>query len=498
MKFIWTLFIILSGLALNEMPVQADELAVPPIFSDRMVVQRNKPFPIWGTGTAEGKVTVFFNGQTRTATVDQGGKWRVTFSAMNAGGPFTLMIRDETGGRLELGQILIGDVWLCAGQSNMNFMLANDRNGPVELAQLVSLRLREFRCAMPEGAQNPENRYHSRWNNAAPPQSSYFSAVGYFFAKRIQAEELVPIGIIVMSCGATRAETWMNPERLKDYPDLEPLMKFWEGRMDGDLYSQPGKFFQDVVEPVAPFPIRGVIWYQGESNTLPDKSGRSIKDRAEEYKSLLKGVISSWRSAWGETNLPFCIIQLPNYVFPAQDIQWARIRQAQLEVSREVPNTGLVVTLDCGSIGNIHPNNKQPVGERAALWALAREYGKNKLVYSGPIIQAANVRSNVVALSFEEIGSGLTNAMGLPLQEFELADVTAPDIFVPSTAVIRWDEVIVSALGVKKPYAVRYAWSDSPNVTLFNKEGFPASSFVITVKTNHLNNSLDKIIGVTK
>lgn len=244
----------------------------------------------------------------------------------------------------------------------------------------------------------------------------------------------------------------------------------------------PGKFYDEVVKPVIPFAIKGVVWYQGESNSFADNSGRSIDERTGIYNPLLQALIANWRSAWQQKGLPFYIIQLPNYKDSSGSLQWATIRQAQLDIAKETPNTGLIVTIDLGDSTNIHPNNKMPVGERAARWALTNEYKQNYLAVSGPVIREMKLFGSKAVLYFTHTGNGLLSRTGSHLQGFEIADAADNNKFFPADAFIKNNTVIVTADHITDPVSVKYAWADNPNVSLFNKENLPASPFIISTK----------------
>jgi sialate O-acetylesterase len=483
-------FLILFAIPLIVSVRAYAKIIVPVVFCNNMVLQRQKPIAVWGKADACADISITLNNKTTKCISNAAGNWQTNLPKMSAGGPYTMTITNGGNEKITISNILIGEVWLCAGQSNMNFILAGDRNASTEL-QTVNKNIREFRCAMPQGAINPENSEHSKWITAVGYENKkQFSAVAYYFAKKLQEELNVPVGVIVMSCGATRAETWTNPGLLKADTAIKPLLSYWaKNTADSNtaINNVPGKFYNDVVKQAAPFTVRGLVWYQGESNTLPDYSGRTITERANEYKPLLRDVISSYRQAWQNKNLPVYIVQLPNYKAPSGDIQWAKIRQAQLQVVNEVPNTGLVVTIDVGDSTNVHPTNKQPVGERLALWALVKQYGANDIIVSGPLALAMKVKAGKAIITFKYAGNGLMVKNTVALTGFEIADANSPNTFVAASAVVDNDCVMVYSAHIKRPVAVRYAWSDNPAATLFNNSGLPASPFFITLP--HLNNT---------
>ncbi len=458
------------------------QLVLPAIFTDNMIVQREKPLHVWGKSLPGKMVSINFNNQTTSALADTTGNWETAFKPMKAGGPYALSVSTDKEGSKILKNILIGDVWICAGQSNMNFILDAEKNGKRELNDLHNDSIREYRCEMPAGVENPENIDHSKWIPAMGEKARRFSAVAYYFAKKIQSEEHIPVGIIVMACGNTRAESWIDTSVLKLYPSLQPLLDHWKKRRlinDIEINHEPGVFYNSVVKPLLPLVIKGVIWYQGESNTLPDNSGRNINERAAEYKTLLTALINNWRNSFRQEQLPFYIIQLPNYKEPLQDLQWAIIRQAQLDVTRQMPHSALVVTIDVGDSTNIHPNNKQAVGERAAKLTLINEYHHHNVIASGPLAKNIKIYGDKIIISFDYTGSGLISTTGKGLTNFEVSDSNKPGLFFKANASIQKNKIVVNSADVSHPVAVRYAWADNPDVSLFNKEGLPASPFII-------------------
>ena len=447
-----------------------------------MILQREMPLQVWGKSVAGTKVSINLSHQTITVISNKYGDWQSTFKSMKAGGPYTLKISNDKGETIILKNILIGDVWICAGQSNMNFVLAVEKNGKAALANLHNNNIREYRCAMPDGVENPENKDHSQWIAASGEKAALFSAVAYYFAKKIQLKEQIPIGIIVMACGNTRVESWTDTNALKTFPSLQPLLDHWQKQKannDVVINHEPGIFYEAVVKPVLPIAVKGVLWYQGESNTLPDNSGRNVHERTAEYKDLLKVLISNWRNQFKQKHLPFYIIQLPNYKEPLQDLQWAIIRQSQLDISQEIPHVGLVVTIDLGDSNNIHPNNKQAVAERAANQAQVNQYNYRGIVASAPLAKSIKIFGNKVSIYFNYINNGFAMVSKNKLQGFEIADSADPNLFNKADAYIQNNCVIVSSDKALHPVAVRYAWADNPVVSLYSKEGLPVSPFLL-------------------
>ena len=462
--------------------IKAQQLSLPKIFSNGMIIQRNKPILVTGNYIPNKKITISFEKKIEKILSDENGSWKAELESMNAGGPYTMKVSGETGDSVIIKNILIGDVWFCAGQSNMNFILSADKSWQSEKSNLNNPQIREFRCAMPEGLINPENEEHSQWRQAIGDKAKLFSAVAYYFAKQIQLSENIPIGIVVMACGGARAEAFTDVNDLKQNPNLQPLMNYWKDKMNDLKLPQnqvPGKFF-DNIKSILPFSIKGILFYQGESNTLPDQSGRSITERADEYEAILKTLIFCYRQTWNNNSLPFYLIQLPNYIDKSGDIQWAKIRQAQLNILKTLPNTGLVVTIDVGDSTDIHPKNKKTVGERAARWALHDVYKHKNILECGPIIKNVFVKNEKTIIKFDYISGGLKGKE--PFTEFEISDQSHPDLFIPAHAQINKNKIILFSDKVKKPSAIRYGWKDNPKAELFNDEGLPASPYIYFIK----------------
>jgi sialate O-acetylesterase len=459
------------------------QIKLPKIICNNMILQRGQEIPVWGWATAGKNVSVKFAGQQKMVQAGVDGYWKVLLSPLKASSkPQAMEIGSDTS-VIKITNILVGEVWFCSGQSNMNFRLHSDKNGLAELASVNNDLIREFRSEMPAGNNNPENVDNSRWKSAIGDSAENFTAVGYYFARQLYAKEKVPVGLVLASSGNTRIETWTDTTVLKKEPAAAWLLNYWqEHRKNAKLNFLPGAFYSASVAPLVPYAFKGVIWYQGESNTLPDKTTpRTATERATEYKPLLKTLITSWRNVWGKPNLPFYLIQLPGYIDPSgTNIQWAMIRQAQLDVSKELPNVSVIVNADQNGHGNLHPSNKEPAGTRTAAMVLVNEYHDKNDAPGGPIAEKLTVDKDRAIIDFKYTGKGLTGKDGDMLTGFEIADAASPDVFVSATATIKGKQVIITAAGVNKPAAVRYAWVDAPEVSLYNKAGLPASPFLIS------------------
>ena len=496
---------------------------------DHMVIQRYKRVPIRGWARAPGqRITVSFHGQTKTAVADKDGRWRAILDPMPAGGPFVL----ELDGRPVAYDVMVGDVWICSGQSNMEFGI-DKLNGvynhaPEVIAQANCPQLRLWHASRqfsPEPQQSYRIRqsvgsddYQARWNVCSPRTVAWgkwggFSAVGYFFGREIQADLKVAIGLMQVCEGGTPIESFLSDEALqkvpRDYWIVPPISRAandglqntpfpvlpagaaaptsayaeqiaghtsWNamiGAVDDQkrTYNYASAVYNGVVAPVFPTAVRGVLWYQGENNSLD-----------HHYEPKLAALIADWRARLGDPDLPFVIAQLCNWRSPNPHDGFHRIREAQLRAARSVPKTALAVTIDLTDKegdgygpGEIHPKQKPEVGHRMALAARARAYGEN-LVSSGPLYRAMEIDDGAIRLTFDSIGGGL-RAPGGKLTGFTIAG--ADHSFVPADAAIRGDTVTVRAASVPHPVAVRYGYQSfvNPLGNLSNAEGLPASPF---------------------
>jgi sialate O-acetylesterase len=419
------------------------------LFTDGMVLQQGMKVPIWGTADDGEKVTVTFEGQ-EVSTTAKDGKWKVQLKDLKAGGPFTLTISGTN--TIKLKNVLVGEVWVCGGQSNMQWSMKQiGATKDIENSENAQIRLFSVHRG---GAPTPQTELDSKkgkleWVECGPKTVPSFSAVGYYFGRDLEKARKVPIGLINSNYGGTPAERWTTRKTLDADPDLKALK-------GSDLYNA-------MIAPLQPFAIRGVIWYQGESND----------DRAEQYKKLFPAMIKDWRDGWKQGDFPFLFVQLAPYDKVKREGMWAELREAQLYAWQKVPNTAMVVITDVGDPKDIHPKQKEPVGARLALAARALAY-REKIVYSGPIYDGMKIDGNKIILSFKHVGAGLV-AKGGPLQGFTIAGKDQK--FVKAQATIVDGTVVVHSPEVPEPVAVRYGWANYPIVNLWNKDGLPASPF---------------------
>jgi len=476
------------------------EVKLPAIISDHMVLQQDVPANVWGWAEPGEKVAVTFAGQTASAVAGADGAWSAKVPPTDAGtiGEMTITGKNS----LTVRNVVVGEVWVCSGQSNMEWIVANSAN-PQEEARAANYPLLRMFTVTKKAATEPQQDCEGKWEVCTPETAPRFSAVGYFFARHVHQAIKQPLGMIHTSWGGTPAEFWVPTPILARDPAFQPIVKAWDNTVaaypkakeaytaalaqwreeekaakaggktptrapraprGGDAFGSPGCLYNGMIEPVADYTIRGAIWYQGESNA----------GGAQLYKKLFPTMIKSWRAMWG-AEFPFLFVQLANYMArhpEPTDPNWARLREAQLE-TLELPRTGMAVAIDVGEEKDIHPKNKQEVGRRLALVAEATVYYIDH-EFSGPIFTTGQAEEGKYRLSFRS-ADGLKPSAGDKLEGFAIAG--ADRKFVWADAVIEGDHVIVSSPQVAAPVAVRYGWADNPAVNLVNATGLPASPF---------------------
>jgi sialate O-acetylesterase len=474
------------------------------LFCDHAVLQQGVPVPVWGVADGGESVSVSLAGRKASATAGSDGRWVAILPEMKAGGPHVLVITGNK--RIEFKDIWIGEVWICSGQSNMERQLGLRSgqqplvNWEQEAASADYPQIRHFAVARtPSDTVLADTK--GRWDVCSPETVANFTAVGYYFGRDLHRHLKVPVGLIHTSWGGTPAEAWTSldvlekqfPEiieghrkQMEQYPaalakyraDESALLKAWEqasakAATEGKpappkpvpprdpasgRQNWPARLYQGMLAPLIPYAMRGVVWYQGESNA----------SRAAQYRTLFPAMIGDWRARWGQGDFPFLFVQIA----PFKNMN-PEIRDAQFHAWRTTPRTAMVVTTDIGDANDIHPTRKEPVGQRLALAARALAYGE-KLDYSGPLFVRMNIEGSKAVLTFTHIGGGLVAKDG-PLRGFEISGDGRE--FVPASADITGESVTVSADGVAKPVAVRFAWSNVPDVNFFNRAGLPASPF---------------------
>ena len=495
--------LVFIGLLLAVSSAALAEVKLPAVIGSNMVLQREAKVPIWGTADPAEQVTVTLGDQHARATADDQGQWRVVLSPLKAGGPLEMIVAGKN--TIKLTNLLVGEVWVCSGQSNMGVPLRGAANAEEEIAAAEYPRIRLF--TLNKGVtQKPRLDAHGEWVACSPKTAARFSAVGYFFGREIHKVLDVPIGLIDNSWGGTPAEAWTSRATLESRAELKPIIERYDQAMavypealkqyeqakvkwreasaqakaeskpappgppaapfGPDHHQSPAGLYNGMVMPVVPYAIRGVIWYQGEGNA----------GRAYQYRTLFPAMIEDWRRAWGQGDFPFLFVQLANFqkrLAEPADSAWAELREAQL-MSLKVPNTAMAVIIDTGEADNIHPKNKQDVGRRLALAAQATVYHQN-VAYSGPVYDSMAVEDNKIRLRFQHVDGGLVAKGGDQLVGFAIAGEDRK--FVWARASIEGDTIVVSSDQVAKPVAVRYAWADNPACNLFNQADLPASPF---------------------
>jgi sialate O-acetylesterase len=480
------------------------DIRLPAIIGDNMVLQQDQKATIWGWADPGEEVMVAVNWHNMkwAVTANRSGKWVYKMNPPKAGGPYEMTLTGKN--TITVKNIMVGEVWICSGQSNMQMSVQSSNNAAEEIAAADYPNIRLF-TVQRKVAQQPQKDCEGSWTLCSPETVPGFTAVGYFFGRELYQKLGVPVGLIHTSWGGTPAEAWTRRGVLKSDTDFRPILdrydeaikKYpqakkeyeeklveWKQNVEkakaegtnpprrpgapfgpGNPHS-PSGLYNAMIAPLIPYGIRGAIWYQGESNA----------GRAYQYRKLFPAMIKNWRTDWEEGDFPFLFVQLANFMAVKPDpgeSNWAELREAQL-MTLSLPNTGMATIIDIGDANNIHPKNKQDVGKRLALWALAKTYDKD-LVYSGPLYKSMEVKGNQIVLHFDHIDSGLVTKGGESLKGFAIAG--ADRKFVWADAKIEGDTVVVSSDQVSEPVAVRYAWADNPVCNLYNKEGLPASPF---------------------
>lgn len=455
---------LLGGTFLLSLPLHAEvKLATP--FRDGAVLQRCKPLPIWGTAAPSETVRVEFQGQTKETAADSAGRWSLKLDPLQASStPAELKVSGTN--MLVLKDILVGEVWLCSGQSNMNAPVAEVFDADREIASADYPLIRELRVHT--AITDPPNlMVEASWRTCTPATAREFSATGYFFARELYRDLGIPIGIIKATLGGSPIEAWMSKEALASHPAFAPVAERWEAmrpHVKGDsLRNEPASLYNRFMKPLLPYTIAGFVWYQGEGNT----------ERADEYALLLTTMIPQWRRDFQQGDLPFLIVQLPRWHDP-RDVggdRWPRLREAQAS-ALALPRTAMAVTLDVGDTKDLHPRNKQAVGKRLGLLALADVYGR-KVQSRGPTLSAIAREGSTLRLRFDH-AEGL-RVVGDSGQLFELAG--ADDKFIPAQARIDGASVIITAEGLSLPNAVRFEWKNNPESFLLNDAGLSSAPF---------------------
>ncbi|MDB5231020.1 MAG: Sialate O-acetylesterase [Chitinophagaceae bacterium] len=447
------------------------KVILPLLFSDNMVLQQKDNVALWGQSTIAKSVviTTSWNHKKFTVVSNADGSWKINVPTPKPGGPYTITFND--GEELVLNNILIGEVWLCSGQSNMEMPIegwGKIKNFKEEITAADFPNIRLIKVEKSTSTQPlTQANIKERWQPCSPKTVADFSAVAYFFARNIQQHHNIPIGLIQTAYSGTPAESWTSGPALKTMPEYASLVDVISSKPGAPNDSHiPTVLFNAMVNPLIPYAIRGVIWYQGEANDR----------KAQQYKRLFPLLINDWRKNWGNKTFPFFYVQLANFTEAKAEpggSTWAELREAQLQ-TLQVPHTGMAVTIDIGDAKDIHPKNKQDVGLRLALIARAKVY-KEKLVYSGPIYRSYKIKSDKIEIMFNHTHGGLQAKNNDDLKGFSIAGEDKK--FYWAHARIKGNKIIVWCNKAEKPVAVRYAWANNPECNLYNKAGLPASPF---------------------
>ncbi|MGE3821610.1 MAG: sialate O-acetylesterase [Isosphaeraceae bacterium] len=457
---------------LTTPPARAD-VSLPNLFTSHMVLQRDQKDRVWGKADPGEEVTVSIAGQSQTAKAGDDGKWTVTLDPMPAGGPHTLTVKGKNTVTLE--DVLVGEVWICSGQSNMQWSVAQSNDPDLESLAADYPKIR-FISVPQVGTQEPKDDFNGKWEVCSPSTVKQFSAVGYFFGRQLHQTLGVPIGLIDDAWGGSACEAWVRRDLLQKDEKYAPLLARWEAMeknpdankaaMNGN--ARPANIYNGVLKPTIGYGIRGVIWYQGESNA----------GRAYQYRDLFPLMIQSWRDEWGIGDFPFYWVQLADFMAEKPepgDSSWAELREAQTMTLDRLPNTGQAVIIDLGEGKDIHPKNKQDVAKRLARIALAKDYGVN-VAHQSPRYKSMEAKDGKVVLRFEHVGPGL--------RTFDVADALGFTVaggdqkFVKAKAKVTGKDTIeVSAEGVSEPVSVRYAWADNPVCNVYSGDGLPLTPF---------------------
>lgn len=497
-------FLVVGFLLLTALTANAD-VHLPDVIGSSMVLQQKQTVPIWGTADAGEAVTIVFGGQKKTVVAGPDGKWRVDLGKFNSS--FKPQMMTISGKNvIELRDILVGEVWLVAGQSNMQRLLRETANGEAVQAAANHPNIRLWNASR-EVAFKRKTGKLGVWSACTPASVAEFSAAGYYFGVELEKELNVPIGLLNSSYGGSQAEAWTPLAYLNASPDLKPTVertKIWneerdrvrveyadaikKWREDQDKAKATGarpspspgvpdalrdyriasSIYDGMIEPLMPFAIKGTVWYQGESNEA----------RAEQYNLLLPTMIRAWRERWGQGNFPFGIIQLPNYravKAEPEEAPWSFIREAERRTAIADKNAGLIVTIDIGEANDIHPKNKLDVGKRMARWALKDVYGRK--MANSPVLIKTEMKGGKIILSFGDVGTGLRLKDGDKLDEFAIAGADKKFIWAEAKIVGK-NKVEVWSTKIADPKAVRYAFNSNPrHPNLTNDSGLPASPF---------------------
>lgn len=479
------------------------QLRLPAIFGDHMVLQQNQSNPVWGWANPGETVTVDIYGQSHSTVADQQGKWEVNLKPIPAGGPYKMNIEGNKS-KFFFDDVLVGEVWICSGQSNMQWSLRNTNSAELAImtAKYPNIRL----ITVPQvGTQEPQDDFDGAWTTCTPETVKDFSAVGYLFGRRLHHALDVPIGLIDNAWGGSSAEAWIRKDVMEKKDQYAELMAWWKDKEINFDFDQeiadwekkvaeweamseeertprrpprprnimigqhrPANIYNGVLHPTIGYGIKGVIWYQGESNA----------GRAYQYRDLFPMMIEHWRDEWGQGNFPFYYVQLADFQAEEDepgDSNWAELREAQTMTMDRLSNVGQAVIIDVGEGRDIHPRNKQTVANRLARWALARDYKKD-IQFMGPTYSSMQVDGHKVTITFNHVGKGLYAFDTREPQGFTIAGADQKFVFAEAK-IINSNQMEIWSEQIDNPVAVRYAWATNPVCNMYNRDGLPMTPF---------------------
>lgn len=450
------------------------EIKLPALFTDNMMLQQQMETPIWGWATKNGTLSIITSWDSKTyqVNVDKQGKWTTKVKTPVAGGTFEIVIKEGSETKT-IKNVLIGEVWLCSGQSNMEMPLKGFTGQPVlggnEAIVNSANNYIRFISVPRATVLSPTDDFEGNWQVASPQTTGNFSATAWYFGSLIQKVLNVPVGLIEVSYGGSNVEAWMNAEMLKDFKNISIPTKKEDFKEAPN--REPTILFNGMLSPTIGYGIKGAIWYQGESN----------RDRPFEYKDLFKKMVSGWRGLWNQGEFPFYFVQIAPFDYTRYHkntylakYNSAYLREAQWQASKEIPNAAMAVIMDIGEKDNIHPVDKQKGGSRLAYLALAKTYGMSGFEFESPEFNAMEIKGSTVTVSFNNVPNGIT-AYNKEVLGFEMAG--EDQVFYPAQAVLRSKSVLLSSPQVEKPVAVRYLFKDFTTAEIFSVGGLPLSSF---------------------
>jgi sialate O-acetylesterase len=484
MRILIAFFVIAGGDAFAD-------VTLPNVFGSHMVLQQGQKNKVWGHANAGETVIVKIDSQSHQTTADADGKWHVMLDPLIVGGPFKMLVNGKN--EIVFDDVLVGEVWVCSGQSNMQWSVKDSTDPDLERSAAIFPKIRMIN--FPQiGSQEPTWTHDRQWKICSPQSVGDFSAVGYFFARQLHQTLGVPIGMVNNAWGGSSCEGWIRRDLLAADDKYKRLMDYWSAeeasflslskktdlvvgekekldglrkRMQGS--ARPGNIYNGVLKSHMGYGIRGAIWYQGESNVK----------RSYQYRDLFPQMIQSWRQEWGQGDFPFYWVQLADYMAekaePAESL-WAELREAQTMTMKQLPGTGEAVIIDLGEAKDIHPKNKVDVGRRLARWALANDYGIPEIEFRSPIYKSSEKHAGKMVLAFENVTGGWRPFDVAEPRGFAIAGTDKK--FVWANAKILPDgRIEVESDLVKDPAAVRYAWSDNPVCNMFSEAGLPLTPF---------------------